>query len=161
MAIVYRTAFVKNVTAPVDELVIFGIRGGVMLEMNLKWVPHSYIDKGLETEQFRHGDIHCLLLDASTNRSPIGQANLTLPNADAIVIPTGGTWSWTHPEIGFLIDTNLVGRMTFNPSAITDPIGVIRGSLILRLYADTRKTPLVGHSVAVESKFLAFDTAYN
>ena len=157
MVIIHRTAFADNITIRRDVGVIFGTRGGILLSMELNWAPRSYHNANTENQTPVISDIHVLLKDSTTGRSPIGQSDLTHPGVDSIVVPTNGSWNWRHPEEDLLLNADVMGRLTFNSSFAEDPIGLIRGGLVLTVEPDPNNT--AAHSLVIEAKFLAFDSA--
>lgn len=159
MTIVQRTIFTKNITAIVDEVLAFGSRGGILLYLEMIWQPYTYINKSTENETVWPGTIQMIALDTATARSPIGQVNASFTNGDYITIPTSGSWTWAHPDINYITPCSVVSKLKFNNSFTTDPAGVIRGNLQLRMRADPTKLPLIGQSMQTVARFMAFDSA--
>lgn len=160
MTITHRTLLENNITVLRNSDIVLGARGGILLSLNLEWQPVTYFNINTDDELIKGGDIHVLVTDSSTSRSPIGQIDLTHPVVDSIIVPSGGDWFWSHPEEDAIESSAAIAKLAFNPNFTEDPIGILRGPLRLRMEPDPNRAVTVAHSLAIEVKFLAFDSTF-
>lgn len=159
MAIILRTLFADNISTRRDVDIQFGARGGVLIALRLVHQPRDYHNLSSASDRKpKLGDIHALVLDSATSRSVIGQIDVIHPTVDSVIVPLDGDWDWEHPERDFLESSNLIGRLAFNSVYTSDPIGVIRGSLRLRVEPDPNN--IAAHSLSIEAKFMSFDSVF-
>lgn len=154
MALFRITRQIPNVpTAGVNNDYVFGVRGGILLDVEITWYPHTFFNVGTEDESVKGGDIHVLLGDAATARPMLGMNTSPLHN---IVVPAGGSWRWVHPHRSALLQAEATtGKLAFHSGFSQEPLGVLRGAF--RVIAVTEPVRQVPHSILVEANFIAFD----
>jgi hypothetical protein len=153
MGVVTVIRHLKNIGAAAAQDVVFGARGGILLQLRLSWAPLAYHDKGNPGESFVIGDIHCLILDSINGQSILNQRVAQL---DTIVVPTGEDWVWVHPEKDALIGSEICAKLAVNTAFPAQPPGVIQQNLRIGATWDPNKN--VSHSLVIEGIFLAFDS---
>tara|TARA_R110002096_G_scaffold186882_12_gene366056 strand:+ start:429 stop:905 length:477 start_codon:yes stop_codon:yes gene_type:complete len=130
-----------------------GFNGAIILDIQLKWAPYTFLNVGTSEESSQGGDIHVVLADSTTSISVLGQGdNFNTP----IIVPHGGVFTWSHPNYNTIIDAALtIEKLLPNPNLAIQQPGLIRGSIRLLARAEpVRQTP---HSLIIEAELLVFD----
>ena len=128
--------------------------GGILLSIDLQWVPFTYYNKDLSTQVATQGDLQALISDTTTARSIIGQIQVS--PADVIVVPTESSWDWEHPNSADLSSSYIIHKMRAHSAFPLQPDGVLVGNLRVLITQDPQT--LVTHGVLVTAKVISFDT---
>lgn len=128
--------------------------GGILVSINLTWIPFTYFNVNEESETIALGDIRALITDATTSKSIIGQLSISPP--DAVIVESGSEWQWDHPDIDFLRSSHIIHKLRHEPAYALQPDGVLKGNL--RVIASYDPVVQVIHGLSIKAEVISFDT---
>lgn len=138
------------------EDIAMGVRGGILLNLELNWVARSFFNIGTEDELAKGADIYVIVGDSNGSTPILGQR---LSPIDYIIVPQGGTWVWSHPYADQLRSAApVVSKLAPYGSYPVQPIGLIKANMRLIANQDLYR-PNIQHDLEVIAEFITFDSA--